>query len=259
MPVAVVTGSSSGIGRATAIALADRGYHVVVHARNNLAGLHETISLIRDAHGDQRRVLALTGDIASPEHCRNLAYAAFHWQGSVHAWINNAGADVLTGPIADASFEHKLDLLLAVDVKGTIQLSRLAADLMLSQTNAESRKPCIINIGWDQADSGMEDTPGQLFCTSKSAIAGYTKALAHSLAPAIRVNCVQPGWIKTKWGEDAPEKWSARAIGESLLNRWGEPEDVARAICWLVSPDADFINSQCVPVNGGFRSSRGRE
>jgi 3-oxoacyl-[acyl-carrier protein] reductase len=66
------------------------------------------------------------------------------------------------------------------------------------------------------------------------------------------VNCLAPGWIKTQWGEQASEHWQQRAMRESLLGRWGTPDDVARAARFLVSPAATFINGQIVPVNGGF-------
>jgi 3-oxoacyl-[acyl-carrier protein] reductase len=83
----------------------------------------------------------------------------------------------------------------------------------------------------------------------------FTRSLAKSLAPRVRVNCVAPGWIKTSWGEDASEHRQQRAIAESLLERWGTPEDVARAVRFLVGPEASFITGQVLNVNGGFRDS----
>lgn len=83
----------------------------------------------------------------------------------------------------------------------------------------------------------------------------FTKSLAKSLAPEVRVNCVAPGWIKTEWGVDASAYWQGRAVDESLRARWGTPEDIAEAVCFLASPSADFVNGQIVPVNGGFRNS----
>ena len=80
----------------------------------------------------------------------------------------------------------------------------------------------------------------------------FTRSLAHSLAPTVRVNCLAPGWIKTQWGEQASGSWHRLAERESLLARWGTPDDVSRAARFLVSPAAGFINGQIVPVNGGF-------
>jgi 3-oxoacyl-[acyl-carrier protein] reductase len=113
----------------------------------------------------------------------------------------------------------------------------------------------IINIGWDQAEHGMAGDSGELFAAVKGAVMAFTKSLAQSLAPQVRVNCVAPGWIRTEWGDGASEYWQQRAVDESLSARWGTPNDVARAVAWLASPAADFITGHVLPVNGGFRRS----
>jgi 3-oxoacyl-[acyl-carrier protein] reductase len=106
----------------------------------------------------------------------------------------------------------------------------------------------------------MEGDSGEMFATIKGAVMSFTKSLAKSLAPEVRVNCIAPGWIKTSWGEEsASEYWQQRAVKESLRSRWGTPADVAAAACYLVSPGADFVNGQILPVNGGFRTSQPRE
>jgi 3-oxoacyl-[acyl-carrier protein] reductase len=81
----------------------------------------------------------------------------------------------------------------------------------------------------------------------------FTRSAAQSLAPEVRVNCVAPGWIKTSWGERASQPWQDRAAAESLLGRWGTPEDVAGAVEFLASPAAEFITGQILPVNGGWK------
>jgi 3-oxoacyl-[acyl-carrier protein] reductase len=111
----------------------------------------------------------------------------------------------------------------------------------------------IVTIGWDQAATGMEGDSGELFATSKGAVMAFTRSLARSLAPQVRVNCVAPGWIRTAWGEGASEAWQRRAVRESLLGRWGTPDDIASAVAWLASPEATFVTGQILAVNGGFR------
>jgi 3-oxoacyl-[acyl-carrier protein] reductase len=81
----------------------------------------------------------------------------------------------------------------------------------------------------------------------------FTRSLAQSLAPEVRVNCLAPGWIRTSWGQGASKYWQQRAARQSLRGRWGTPEDVARAAAFLASPAADFITGQEIPINGGFR------
>ena len=111
----------------------------------------------------------------------------------------------------------------------------------------------ILNMGWDQAERGMAGDSGELFATAKGAVMAFTRSLARSLAPTVRVNCLAPGWIKTKWGEQASRYWQDRAANESLLARWGTPEDVARVARFLASPAAVFINGQTIAINGGLK------
>jgi NAD(P)-dependent dehydrogenase (short-subunit alcohol dehydrogenase family) len=109
----------------------------------------------------------------------------------------------------------------------------------------------IINMGWDQAETGMAGDSGQLFAAAKGAVMAFTKSLALDLAPEVRVNCLAPGWIKTAWGEAASQTWQDRAVRETPLGRWGTPEDVAKVARWLASPAAAFLTGQIVRVNGG--------
>ena len=111
----------------------------------------------------------------------------------------------------------------------------------------------MVNIGWDQAEFGMSVDSGEMFATIKGAVMSFTRSLARSLAPRVRVNCVAPGWIKTEWGEHANTYWQSRATGESLLQRWGTPEDVANAVQYLACDLSSFLTGQIVRVNGGFR------
>ena len=244
---AVVTGSSSGIGRAAALELASAGAAVLVHARRSEQAAQAVVAEIRDAGGVAEMALA---DIADAADRELLVERAWQWRGRVDVWVNNAGADVLTGEAARWPFERKLDALWRVDVTGTMQLSRMAGERMKAAGSG-----AIINIGWDQAEHGMAGDSGEIFAAVKGAVMAFSKSLARSLAPAVRVNCVAPGWIKTSWGEQASAAWQKRAIGESLLARWGTPEDVARVIRFLASPAAAFVTGQVLNVNGGFRGS----
>lgn len=243
--VAVVTGSSSGIGRAVALALASPGNAIVVHARQNRAGAEDTASLVRERGAEAHVLIA---DLADPSLHARFVDEAWNWRGHVDSWVNNAGVDVLTGPAAGWTFQEKLAALWQVDVVATMALSRDAGARMRKRGSGT-----IINVGWDQAEQGMAGDSGELFAAVKGAVMAFTRSLAASLAPQVRVNCVAPGWIKTKWGDSASGAWQQRAVGESLLGRWGTPEDIAAVVRFLASPEASFVNGQIIPINGGFR------
>jgi 3-oxoacyl-[acyl-carrier protein] reductase len=241
---AVVTGSSSGIGRAMALELASAGADVLVHARRSRDRAEAVASEIR-AFG--REACVVLADLADPRGQDQLAHEAWAWHDRVDIWINNAGVDVLTGDAAGWSFEQKLEALWQVDVIATLRLSRRIGRLM-----KERGQGTILNIGWDQAETGMAGDSGELFATTKGAVMAFTKSLARSLAPQVRVNCLAPGWIRTSWGDQASAYWHDRAKRECLLERWGTPEDVARVARFLVSQAAAFVTGQIIPVNGGL-------
>ncbi len=242
----VVTGSSSGIGRAVAIRLASQGADVLVHGASNQAGAAETAEQVRAAG---RQATVVMADISSAAGRQKLLTEASAWRSRIDAWIHCAGSDVLTGAAKEMSFEGKLTQLWQVDVLGTIQLARAAAAEM--QTNLTPHAAMVF-IGWDQASEGMEGDAGQMFGPIKAAITSFAINLAQSVAPDIRVNVVAPGWIQTAWGTSTDDYWDQRAKQSALLNRWGTPEDVAAVVAFLTAPDASFITGQCWNVNGGW-------
>ena len=199
--------------------------------------------VVRDLGVRSHVVLA---DLRDPEECRQLVQSAWNaWQG-IDIWVNNAGADTLTGEAAHWSFERKLEELLAVDVTATMLLAR-----DLGRRMKELGGGVIVNMSWDQAESGMEGDSGELFAAAKGAVLAFSRSLALSLAPAVRVHCLAPGWVRTAWGEGASAAWQERVLRETPLQRWGRPRDVAAAARWLASPAAAYLTGQVVRVNGG--------
>jgi 3-oxoacyl-[acyl-carrier protein] reductase len=232
-----------------ALALGSAGAAVLVHAARNQRAAEAVAAEIRNG-GSAAEVVMV--DLEQPAGQDELLHRAWLWRGGVSIWINNAGADVLTGEAAHGTFEHKLESLWLLDVTATIRLSRQAGARMKTAGGG-----AILNVGWDGADRGMAGDSGQLFAAAKGAVMSFTRSLAQSLAPEVRVNCVAPGWIQTAWGQQASDYWQHRAAHESLLLRWGLPDDVARTALFLVSPAAAFINGQVIYVNGGRREGLG--
>ena len=254
--VAVVTGASSGIGAEIARHFASAGAHLVLHYSQNREGVEETAKAIRQTG---REALILQTDFAAEQAsqgCQNLVEQAWSWRGGIDVWVNNAGADVLTTTAATWSFEQKLARLWQVDVLATLRLSRLVLTQM--QTRPDQAKGVILNVGWDQAEFGMAGDSGEMFATTKGAIMSFSRSLAQSAGPRVRVHCLAPGWIQTSWGEQASSYWQERASAESLRGRWGTPTDVARVARFLASDAADFLGSVIVPVNGGWQRASDR-
>lgn len=246
---AVVTGSSSGIGQATACALANAGVaKLMVHYCSNQEGAEDTARIVRQTGCEE--VFVVQADLEVPSQRNELVEAAFGKLGRVDTWINNAGADVLTGAAADLSFADKLEKLWRVDVQATIDLSRNAAKRLLDQPG--SVPPSMTFVGWDQAPHGMEGDAGQMFGPTKAAVMAFANSMAQEFSPAIRVNTVAPGWIQTSWGETTSDYWDSRARSQALMSRWGTPEDVARAILYVADPENTFTTGQTIAVGGGW-------
>lgn len=240
---AVVTGGSSGIGLAIACELARAGANVVIHCARSRNAADEAANRIRGIGRNAAVVQSDFRDVANLNRFIDDAWRAFD---GVDVWINNAGADVLTGSAADWTYEQKLDELLSVDVRGGMLLARAAGQRMFT-----SGSGVILTIGWDQADRGMEGNSGELFAATKNAVMGFSRSLALSLAPRVRVNCIAPGWIRTAWGESASDSWQQRVLNVTPLKRWGTPDDIAATARFLCSDAASYITGQVINVNGG--------
>ena len=241
----LVTGGSSGIGRAIALASARAGADVLLTYRMNDAGARE---VERDVAALGRRATIRQVDIADADSIKVLARFVREEFGAVAAWVNNAGADILTGAGGALSTIDKLDLLMRVDLRGTMLASWEAADILRAQADGG----VIVNMSWDHVAIGMAGTNPQLFAAVKGGVLAFSKALARSVAPAVRVNVVAPGWIETSFGAGVDEK-TYRAVADSTpLRRWGTPEDVANAVVFLASPAASFITGETIYVGGGL-------
>jgi 3-oxoacyl-[acyl-carrier protein] reductase len=240
---ALVTGSTSGIGKAIALELARGGADVIVHGRKSKQAGQQVVEQVR---GLGRKSGLMFADLADPAAGDRLIEDAWKLWGGLDIFVQNAGADLVTGDAPDWPFEKKWEALVAVDVSATIRLCRNIGERIMS-----ARGGVILTMGWDQAETGFDGESGLLFGPAKGAVMAFTRSLARFLAPSVRVNCLAPGWIKTAWGETASDRWQQRVTAETPLKRWGLPEDVAAAARWLASPAAAFVTGQIVRVNGG--------
>jgi len=243
--VALVTGASTGIGRAIAIALARAGADVAITFH---AGRRDASAVAAEIERIGRRAAVFQLELSDPASITALARDMRDQFERIDVWVNNAGADILTGDDAKKSRLEKLDQLLMVDLRGTILASWEAASVMQEQPDGG----VIINMSWDHVLFGMEGRNPQMFSAVKGGILSFSKSLARSVAPKIRVNILGPGWIETEFASTTMDPAYHRRVVESTpLGRWGTPEDVARAAVFLASSDAAFMTGQMLMIGGG--------
>lgn len=243
---AIVTGSAVGVGRATAIALAKRGANVVVNYSRSADEARETVRLV-EAEG--AGCLLVRADVSKDDQVRAMVQASADRFGGLHVLVNNAAiTHFVAMPDLDGMKEEYWDDIYAVNVKGTFFCARAASKLM-----RESGGGAIVNVA---SVAGIRAIGSSIaYAASKAAVINMTIALARVLGPEIRVNCVAPGFIDTRWlrdglGEQVFEMAKAQQSKLAALKRVCMPEDVAQAILSFIE-GADLITGQTVLVDGG--------
>jgi 3-oxoacyl-[acyl-carrier protein] reductase len=239
----VVTGASSGIGRAVALAFAREGARVLITYRRNAEGAREVADQIRRAGGD---AVTVEVDVAREADVDRLVVEAFKHLSRVDVWVNNAGADILTGEGGSQTDLEKLDAVLDVDLRGTILCSWQAAVRLRAQGRG-----VILNVSWDHVLTGAPGRTAEIYAAGKGGILAFSKCLARSFAPEVRVSVLAPGLIDTAFAGSLPEEKRRRFAESTPLRRLGTPEDVAQAALFLASADAEFLTGATVLVNGG--------
>lgn len=242
---AVVTGASSGIGRAIALAFASEGARIVVNYCNSAKQAEAVADEITGAGG---HAITLRADMADIGDIASLITAATDAFGPVDVWVNNAGTDILTGAGATLDIQEKLQRVIDVDLKGTINACWAIAPIMKDQGEG-----VILNMSWDLAMHGFSGRNPQIFSATKAGIIGFSRSLALSYAPEVRVNVLAPGWIRTAFAEEdmSADYYQAR-LSEIPLGRFGTPEDVARVAVYLAGLDGTYITGEVIKINGGL-------
>ncbi len=242
---AVVTGASSGIGRAIALAFAAQGCDVVVNYRASIRRAEEVAEEIR-ALG--RQAFAVGADVGNSAEVLTLVSRAQEQLGVPDIWVNNAGADILTGAGATADDATKLRRLLDVDLKGTMECCWAVAPLMQA-----AGRGVILNMSWDLALSGLPGRNPQMFAAVKAGVLGFSRSLARDVAPAVRVNVLAPGWIRTAFADGAmSEQYFEQRRREIPLGRFGLAADVASAAVFLASDESAYMTGAVMNINGGL-------
>ena len=238
-----MTGASSGIGRAIAVAFARESARLLLVYRRNAKGAEQTLRAVTEAGGE---ATLLEADVSRPGDVDSLLAQAFGRMGRVDVWINNAGADILTGEGARLPDLEKLTRVLAVDLQGTILCSWGAAERLRAQGRG-----VILNVSWDHVVTGAPGRQAEIYAAAKGGVLAFSKCLARSFAPEVRVQVLAPGWIATAFADGLSEAKRVKVAEATPLKRWGTPEDVAQAALFLASDAAGFLTGATLMVNGG--------
>jgi len=239
--VAIVTGSGRGIGRAIALELASAGAKVVVNYAGRVDKAEETVELIREAGGE---CLAVQADVSQTADVDRLIKTTLDHFGKINILVNNAGItrDSLLLRMKEADW----DAVLATNLKGVFLCTKAVSKGMLKQ-----RSGVIVNIS---SVVGLSGNAGQAnYAAAKAGIIGFSKSIAKEFAArGIRVNAVAPGYISTDMTEALAEGMHSEVLRAIPLGRLGKPEDVAKVVRFLVSPEASYITGQTLCVDGGM-------
>jgi 3-oxoacyl-[acyl-carrier protein] reductase len=242
--VALITGASSGIGRATAEAMAREGARVGVNYCKNQAGADETAETIRKAGG---QALVVRADVTRAAEVQAMVDAVRKEWGRIDILVNNAGDLLARRSLTDMTEEY-WDQIMALNLKSVFLCVRA-----VWQEMAERKGGCIINVSSIAGRNG--GGPGAAaYSAAKGGLLTYTKSLAKELAPhGIRVNGIAPGVIATPYHERySPPDVFQRFIASIPLGRAGTSEDIADVIVFLASPAARYMIGETVEVNGGM-------
>jgi 3-oxoacyl-[acyl-carrier protein] reductase len=237
--VALVTGGGTGIGRATSLMLAKRGATVIVNYSRSLAEAEETVQLIQDDGG---QAFSIRADVSRDNEVRALVQTAVQLFGTIDLLVNNASMTKHI-PMADLEMatEEVWDQLLDVNVKGMFFCARAAAPYL-----KKTGQGAIVNVGSIAGQTGLGSSLP--YAVSKAAVHGLTKSLARALAPDIRVNCVVPGAVLTRWWA-GKEKQMKRLAPNLLLQRISSADDIAQLICAALEQEA--MTGQIITVDSG--------
>jgi 3-oxoacyl-[acyl-carrier protein] reductase len=246
--VALITGAATGIGRATAVALAQASFDVVINFSRSETAARETAKL---AESEGAKTLLLRCDVSDDPSVREMLDAVEHEFGRLDALVNNAGTTTEVKPQDfDALTPEEWDRVFAVNVRGVFQVTRAAVAMLKKNGGSVVNTASIVGLR-----PGPQPLP---YAASKAAVVSLTKLLALNLGPEIRVNAVAPGWMEGDWMarmlKDKYDDFMARRAKNTPLRRCVTAKDVAEVIVNLITSNR-LVNGEVVVVDGGYAAT----
>ncbi|MGH3088594.1 MAG: 3-oxoacyl-[acyl-carrier-protein] reductase [Rubrobacteraceae bacterium] len=239
--VAVVTGGGRGIGRSIALRLAKEGADVAISYRSNDEEAEKTAEMVREVG---RRCEVFKGDVASREDVDALFKGVNEAFGRIDILVNNAGItrDNIMMRMKEAEFDDVID----TNLKGAYLCTKAILRPMV-----RARWGRIVNVS---SVVGLVGNPGQAnYAASKAGLIGFTKSVAREIAQrGITANAVAPGYVETELTGALPDEAKNRILGQTPMERFGEPEEVAEVVAFLCGEDAGYVTGQTIAVDGGM-------
>ena len=242
---AIVTGGAQGIGKAITLLFLKNQLNVVVADIDEEAG-EELLQMTREEYHDH--ILFVPTDVSNESSVNELVLRTVDWFGGIHFLINNAGiANAHNDPVEELSL-HDWQKVISVNLTGTFLCTKHAVPYLKLTDGV------IVNLSSTRAFMSEPDT--EVYSASKGGIVALTHALANSLGPDIRVNCISPGWVEVR---DWQKKSKARSVSHTLeqkkqhpAGRVGKPEDIASLVWYLCSKEAGFVTGANFVIDGGM-------
>ncbi len=237
--VVLVTGSSRGIGKATIIEFANRGYNVVINYNTSEKEALELKKYIEENYSVN--VLTLKADVSNEEEVKNMISTIINAFGRIDVLVNNAGI------VYDRAFEE----ITVEEFERTLKVNVIGAFIVSREVAKNMQNGSIINISSTNGTKTI--SPECLdYNISKIGLQSLTRDLAYQLKPNIRVNAIAIGWADTDMNKDLPKDYIAEETSKIYLERFARPSEIAKTICFLASDDSSYINGEVINVDGGY-------